>query len=161
MSSRLACPEFGSQLESEFDLCWKCLRFPRKAGLLSEIGLANADGDQFDARRLFNDSPYPVSEHCPQCDCSHWQAVWPSPWFWIGIRRDRVCPDCLIRFIPPVPGWAKALYLISGMTFLACLAAIVTVGVVPGWEPAWVRPVAPRLGLLAGLIFCLMIQVRE
>ena len=53
------------------------------------------------------------------------------------------------------------MYLISGMTFLACLAAIVTVGVVPGWEPAWVRPVAPRLGLLAGLIFCLMIQVRE
>ena len=63
--------------------------------------------------------------------------------------------------MPPVPVWAKALYLISGMTFLACLAAIVTVGVVPEWEPPWIRPVVPRPGLLAGLIFCLMTQLRD
>ena len=135
MSSRWACPECGSQLVSESDLCWSCLQFPRKAGLLSRVGLANADGDQFNARRVFHDPPYPVSDGCPQCDCRHWKAVWPTPWFWIGIRRDRICRDCLIRFMPPVPGWAKSLYLISGMTFLFCLAAIVIVGIVPGWEP--------------------------
>ena len=65
MSSRWTCPEYGSQLASESDLCWSCLRFPRKADLLSEIGLANADGDPFDASRVFNDPPYPVCEHCP------------------------------------------------------------------------------------------------
>lgn len=60
-----------------------------------------------------NDAPYPVSFYCPQCMGMAYRRVKPATF--VAFKWDRVCKECNIRYTPPTPQWAAALFIVVGL----------------------------------------------
>jgi hypothetical protein len=89
-------------------------------------------------------SKYPVARLCPGCQSAAYKRVRPDRW--IAFAWDRVCKSCGVRYTPPTPLWAGAVFIASGLP----LVAFGVFGIVTGLAAGNPLPLACEgvLGLL-------------
>jgi hypothetical protein len=62
-------------------------------------------------------TPHPVSQVCPQCGSTDYQAVKPAAM--VAFTSDRVCRACSTRYTPPTPAWARVVFGLFGLLAIA------------------------------------------
>lgn len=150
------CPNCRTEIESDFGICWDC---GTTLDSLRE-GRTGHSADQ-DAVFIINGPPYPVSVNCPECGSRVFRPVRATPWIWTLLRRDRICQECRIRFVPPTPVWAQVTYLVSGFLLVMSLLMAILAAFAPQWTPAWACQLCPPVGFLAAHVFWLVTLIRE
>jgi hypothetical protein len=60
---------------------------------------------------------YRVSGVCPTCGSGEYKTVQPNTM--VAYTWDRVCRVCSTRYTPPTPIWAKVIFGIGGVGFIA------------------------------------------
>jgi hypothetical protein len=91
---------------------------------------------------------YPVSRVCPACGSGEYKTVQPKTM--VAFTRDRVCRACSTRYTPPTPMWARVLFGVCGIGFVAiCLLGLHRMIYVDGF--VFTRPVGLVMVFIVGL----------
>ena len=92
-------------------------------------------------------TPHPVSQVCPNCGSTEYQAVKPAAM--VAFTSDRVCRACSTRYTPPTPIWARIVFGGVGLAAVA-FGADMSYRIVQGIQHSTFGLVTPAVVALVG-----------